>query len=315
MGRWTVEEWQAQMELDPPFPGEKDMDDEYVDEEEYEDGHYYDYTNDDSHRSSIHKPLPLGPRAYDELPPIPPSKTTLPSAVTVRPPTPPHESVVHRIFDAVRGRSRSNSRSTVNVDTTPEVVDKYRIQHHQRLTPIIMSPTGSSPRSPASGRRQFHAHTGLKRTKSKSMADKLKSKAVKAAPALASETYTYGASRGALKILVSTQTTETHSAHDAARPRVFYPRSSSLVASAELAAAAAAVQRLAPRHEHSPGVMRKPSPPLPLPPPSPPATQAKIVTPAQRMSSIPATAPRPVAARPGVRPLPVPVPRPLMTIS
>lgn len=82
---------------------------------------------------------------------------------------------------------------------------------------------GLFPRSPNTRRPlEFLARSGVRRTPSKSKS--------KPKTAFGRDQYSY--SGQVLQILVSTQVTATHSAHDAGRPRVFYPRSSSLPSAA-----------------------------------------------------------------------------------
>ncbi|KAF7293185.1 hypothetical protein HMN09_01196500 [Mycena chlorophos] len=288
---WSAEaiyEWSKETQpLSPHLQDGFETDDEFNEYASEED----EYEEHDEQEFSLYSSM------TKQLPPLPPLSQILPDSPPATQTHPQHESVVHRIMDAVRGRSRSNSRSTLNctLDTSSEMVDKYR-HGGVRLNPHLqaMSPiASSSPRSPTSGRRQFVAQTGIKRTKSQSLAAKLKNRHGRprnasvsvAPPILARGTETIYPPP--MQIHVSTQTTEKQSAHDALRPRVFYPRSSSLIASAELQLAALGTSPPRPgRSVLSSSANNLNRDPAPLPPA--------------------AAAPSSCPGRPGSRPLPAP---------
>ncbi|KAF7290546.1 hypothetical protein MIND_01294700 [Mycena indigotica] len=223
MGRWTVEEWKAHMELDPPTPSGMKMHEIACNVDNWG---LHDH---DQSRDSKHKPLSCEPRANDDaLPPVscPP---------TWKSPTPLRESVLHRIFGVMCGRSSP-------VPITLDTADTYRL------------PASPLPRSPGNCHRQFTAGHGTpSKSRAKHRTCKLKSKSAKqvAATARVESHYTYGATSGALEILVSTHTTEVQSAHDVGRPRVFYPRSSSLQALAGPGAVASPPSRDKPQSPES----------------------------------------------------------------
>lgn len=90
---------------------------------------------------------------------------------------------------------------------------------------LIVTPANLQPRSPEGRRpREFFARSGVKRAKSKSKLGAAGSKRT----GEHADGYVYNGQ--GLEVFVSTQTTAIASAPDSGRPRVFYPRSSSLQA-------------------------------------------------------------------------------------
>ncbi|KAJ7730864.1 hypothetical protein DFH07DRAFT_945307 [Mycena maculata] len=231
MGRWTVAEWQAQTQQYPfdPLPGgvgELGYGDEIyphrintvLDEKEGE-------FEDEEAGNEYGKPLPARPMMRTSprsRPPTPPSKTTRPTTyeypiLVDRPPG----GVVHKLFGALRKTGHTRGQR----DTFGEARDesKYRRPRKGGLEFVMVTPARPPLRSPDGHRpREFLARSGLKRIKSRAKLD---------APSKAAESgggYMYHGQ--GLQVFVSTHTMATPSAPDAGRPRVFFPRSSSLAA-------------------------------------------------------------------------------------
>ncbi|KAJ6589087.1 hypothetical protein B0H19DRAFT_230180 [Mycena capillaripes] len=183
-------------------------------------------------RTRTNMPLPPSPGIqvyayHDDEPPTPPPKLHLAdshafSLVAARPPA-PAEGRVHKILGAMKNTNRTRGKRGKAVDTSRMLDgDNYHSRTELRGEDLVTSPTASQSRSPNARRpREFLARSGLKPTSSRS-----KSRFKPASPRAG--VYMYNGR--ALEILVSTQVTATRSAHDAGRPRVYYPRSSSLPA-------------------------------------------------------------------------------------
>ncbi|KAJ7119488.1 hypothetical protein C8R44DRAFT_175959 [Mycena epipterygia] len=240
MGRWTVAEWQAQIQqYDYPLPGGMDVDvyPRHINAVAEDDDEYEDEDED-----IYGKALPASPRAAmwgRDAPPTPPPKALRATTHEFRTvASPPSAGYVHRLFGAMRkpGPSRGK-RDNLKPDTdtpmtndseqprwTPQRNANYEYEPPRRVLGAPTTPMLRSPDTPRS--REFVARSGLKRTKSKS-------KATRAGSARTAEHgdgpgYIYNGQ--GLEIFVSTQTTATASAPDARRPRLFFPRSSSLAA-------------------------------------------------------------------------------------
>ncbi|KAJ7629392.1 hypothetical protein DFH06DRAFT_719332 [Mycena polygramma] len=229
MGRWTVAEWLAQAQEFSPLPGGEDdvgygdgtwsrRIDTLLEEDE-------DDFEDDDDEGDYEKPLPPSPLQVPGMRPAPPPKIYIagPPALS-NAARPPEEGRVHKLFGAMRETKRTRGKRGKGTETSgPSMTEKpRRIAQGDRngLQVSVASPTASSPRSLSTHRpREFLVRSNTKRVTSKS-------KSSKPASPRRTDGYTYNGH--ALEILVSTQVTATPSAHDAGRPRVFYPRSSSL---------------------------------------------------------------------------------------
>ncbi|KAJ6602486.1 hypothetical protein DFH09DRAFT_448555 [Mycena vulgaris] len=297
MGRWTVEEWQAAqaqqhysvsgMDVDGLGKGDRvytpadddsdDFEDEYEDEDEGE----WEWARA--------KPLPATPG----VPPTPPPKTptrAVPVIAHVAQASSQGSCIgsrVHKLLGAMRKHRTRGKRSKATTIAVPtekpgrtEGYSDYRREPRIHRD-VLLTPTRSLPRSPGAHRpREFLASprtTVAKRVKS----TPLKSNVT---PASGADAYTYHAQ--GLEVFVSTQTTATASSPDARRPRVFFPRSSSLAAT---------------RHHNV----------LP-PPPAPPPPQLEIVNHPRALPSLPMVPPHDIPLVPNkgtqrIRPLPVPV--------
>ncbi|KAJ6482128.1 hypothetical protein C8R47DRAFT_584703 [Mycena vitilis] len=230
MGRWTVAEWLAQAQEFSPLPGGEDglgCGDETwsrrIDTllEEDED----DFEDDEDNEGDHEKPLPPSPLQVPGVRPAP-----LPKIYIAGPPVcsnatrSPEAGRVHKLFGAIRETKRTRGKRGKGAETSgPSMTEKPRRlaqgDRHE-LQVLVASSTGSSPRSPGTHRpREFLVRSNTKRATSNS-------KSFKPASPRRADGYSYNGH--ALEILVSTQVTATPSAHDAGRPRVFYPRSSSL---------------------------------------------------------------------------------------
>ncbi|KAJ7334734.1 hypothetical protein DFH08DRAFT_879257 [Mycena albidolilacea] len=249
MGRWTVAEWLAQAQVrraawsanltkaaipqeHSPLP---------IGEDECGDGTYHHYIDtlveeddddfeDEEEEDDYEKPLPARPKLLldtRDLPPIPPPKIASARSPAVR--------AGHSFFG-----SPKQSRRTRGKRGKADVAPAYASENpDRRMDDDCHSPReGLHPRSPDTRRPlEFLPRSGVRRpSKSKS----------KPKTAFGHDQYSY--SGQALQIFVSTQVTATHSAHDAGRPRVFYPRSSSLPSAAS-------------NGLHAPPPPYKPSPP------------------------------------------------------
>ncbi|KAF7329002.1 hypothetical protein MVEN_02530200 [Mycena venus] len=226
MGRWTVAEWLAQAQEFSPLPGGED-------DLEYGDGTYPHYIDalleedddefeDEEDDNDYGKPLPSrpGPELLRDGPPVPPPKTHLTgihSFPIVAWPPADEDSLLGVTKKSRRTRGKRGKADTIEkLDRSTEAGSDLKYRGYQMATSA-----GSLPRSPDARRpREFFVQSTVKRVPSQS-----KSKS-KSKPASARDGYTYNGQP--LQILVSTQVTATHSPHDAGRPRVFYPRSSSL---------------------------------------------------------------------------------------
>ncbi|KAK7018603.1 hypothetical protein R3P38DRAFT_2983452 [Favolaschia claudopus] len=286
MGRWTVAEWLAQTEAEDYLGGTTSLRREgrMVRDIEPELGRSESDDSKDGKEEGRHgKHLPPSPNAltnaYDE-PPTPPPKTYL-SGVhswSGAPRLSADEEDSGRSSGGTKGgrrtrgkrgkSSRNNSVKTMQngdpiyVDCRPEVV--------------VESPSESRPRSqPARRPREFFSRSTPPKSKFRM-----------------TDGYTFNGQ--ALEILVSTQVTATQSAHDAGRPRVFYPRSSSL-----------------------PSAMNNLTPPPPLPPKDTPQARTHRALPAPPLANEPkastnskSTTTDEVASNGARRLRPLPVPRP-----
>ncbi|KAJ7640164.1 hypothetical protein B0H17DRAFT_1216693 [Mycena rosella] len=311
MGRWTVEEWRAAQAQQQHYSyfGELDMDADALrlsravlldddsnefkdeDEDEKEDVHAHKYGE------CLPSPLPASPA----VPPTPLPKAPTRPFVVAQPaplPLPPPEGRVHKLLGVIhRVRTRGKRGKAAGTNIAIAAGEPERPPDHcqraQRLRPdleILVTPTRSLPRSPGGRRREFRVSPrspGMRivpKSKSKS-----KSRPHSKVVVGQADGYTYNGQR--LQILVSTQTTATASAPDARRPRVFFPRSSSL-------AAARQKNRL------------PPSPPPP-PPPLPPPPEMNVVHHPRALPALPQAPPSvPPVLGPRtrrIRPLPVPV--------
>ncbi|KAJ7034710.1 hypothetical protein C8F04DRAFT_1100719 [Mycena alexandri] len=163
-----------------------------------------------------HTPTSQGP--YDG-PPSPPPKPRLAVAIPVIVHPPGSENgCMHGSLGVGCTRVASESEKPAR---SPKRGGNYPHNGSQHLA----TPTRSLPRSPATRRpREFFARSGVKRTASKS---KSKSKSMSRMAPFGQRDES-GDHTQIIQILVSTQTTATQSAPDAGRPRVYYPRSSSL---------------------------------------------------------------------------------------
>ncbi|KAJ7186753.1 hypothetical protein C8R46DRAFT_279304 [Mycena filopes] len=238
MGRWTVAEWLAQAQEQSPLP---------VEEQDYygcplginpvqfttlHDNDTEDSFEDDFGDGKALPPIPgasvwpyHGPAT--NTPPTPPPKPRLSVAipVTVQPPGPGKERSHPPLNVAKNDRMLGVGAFEKPARTPDRVVSR---NYYPRNGPQhLATPTRSLPRSPDTYRpREFSARSGVKRTASKS----------KSTPKVKSKVASFGRTRReeatvpaqGLQIFVSTQTTATRSAPDAGRPRVYYPRSSSL---------------------------------------------------------------------------------------
>ncbi|KAJ7475195.1 hypothetical protein B0H11DRAFT_2034479 [Mycena galericulata] len=226
MGRWTVAEWQAQAQQYSrgPLPGGMEelgyKDEVYpfristvLDDEE---GGFEDEDEDDYGGKGL-PPLPARPRiqtgACDDRPPTPPPKMARVSNALRR------EGYVDKIMGVVRKTGAKGKKEENSV--------AGRIFRPRKGGPefMMVTPGTASPVRSKDGHRhrEFSAGSGLKRTKSKA-----KSSVASKPTAQRTDGYTYNGQ--GLQIFVSTQTTAIPSGPDAGRPRVFYPRSSSLAA-------------------------------------------------------------------------------------
>ncbi|KAJ7714087.1 hypothetical protein B0H16DRAFT_1619556 [Mycena metata] len=228
MGRWTVTEWLALAQEHSPNREYNDNgctntvnpynDTRLYDEDEFEDDHgtreiFIDYYT--AGRALPHTPTCQWP--YNESP-SPPPKPRLAVAipVIVHPPDP---------LGAVHPSTRVAASEVEKPARSPQRgrnANYYPRNGSQHLA----TPTRSLPRSPDTRRpREFFARSGVKRTASKSKS-KAQSKSKMVPFGRRDESGLQHTQ--SIQILVSTQTTATQSAPDAGRPRVYYPRSSSL---------------------------------------------------------------------------------------
>ncbi|KAJ7159834.1 hypothetical protein C8R43DRAFT_346591 [Mycena crocata] len=240
MGRWTVAEWQAQQQR-YSFPGGMDMD-----EDGYEVGRYphrihtmldddHEEVEDELDCDAYARPLPVAP-------PSPPLKTlratTHAFPVVIK--TASAGCSVSRLFSTMKPRCRTRGKrgkTPSKVATESEKPGRMSDRGDNSLSlsprgggPAFLMVTPPVPRSPDARRpREFLARSGVKRTKSKSKSSATpKPGPERMAADPTGDGYTYHAQ--GLEVFVSTQTTATASAPDARRPRVFFPRSSSLAA-------------------------------------------------------------------------------------
>ncbi|KAJ7216949.1 hypothetical protein B0H12DRAFT_340325 [Mycena haematopus] len=228
MGRWTVAEWLAQVQQEyPPFPGGKDAL-AYVDVGR---PHYIgtlleekdDEFDDEEDEGNVGKPLPPCPGS----PPAPPPKFSSGAhsfSVVARSPADAfHPSLLGAMKNSrrtrgKRGKTDSYMHESMKLGRSTEADSDHTFSRGQPEM-LVATRAVVMPRSPDTRRpREFFARSSVKRAPSKS---KFKSKT-----STGRDAYRYNGQ--ALQILVSTQVTATQSAHDAGRPRVFYPRSSSL---------------------------------------------------------------------------------------
>ncbi|KAF8170719.1 hypothetical protein K438DRAFT_1982574 [Mycena galopus ATCC 62051] len=224
MGRWTVAEWLAQAQEHSPLPGGED-------DLEYGDGmypHYHETLLEEDgefeDEDDYGKPLPACP---GPLPPTPPTKIASAQSFSVVAGSLVDRSGNSLFASAKESRRTRGKRGKTDTSVHAESKKPERSTeadsdyNYLRCQPEILVPTPAEfmPRSPDPHRpREFFVRSNVKRAPPKSKS-KLKT-------AFGRDEYTFKGQ--ALQILVSTQVTETQSAHDAGRPRVFYPRSSSL---------------------------------------------------------------------------------------
>ncbi|KAJ6510420.1 hypothetical protein C8R45DRAFT_964044 [Mycena sanguinolenta] len=224
MGRWTVAEWLDQVQEYSSFPSVEesleygasvyphpidtlleDEDDEFEDEEE-----------------NFGKPLPPPPGS---APPTPPPKFARPFTVVARSSVESSRLAFYGVGQkkrrsrGKRGKTDSMHDGSMKPQRNPKPESDYNFSRQPDM--LVETSLALIPRSPGTRRpREFLAGSNVKRTPSQS---KPKSKWK-----MPTERDGYPSNGPALQILISTQVTATQSAHDAARPRVFYPRSSSL---------------------------------------------------------------------------------------
>ncbi|KAF7361273.1 hypothetical protein MSAN_01159700 [Mycena sanguinolenta] len=199
MGRWTVAEWLDQLQEHSSFPAGKEslgcgpgVYPHPIDTLLEEDNEFED------EEDGFGKPLPPSPGSG--------------------PPTPPPKICNKRRSRGKRGKTDPMHNGSINPERSPKPDSDYIFSRQPDM--LVETSVALMPRSPSARRpREFLAGSSVKRTPSKS-----KSKS-KWKMTTGRDGYTYD---GPLQILVSTQVTAAQSAHDAARPRVFYPRSSSL---------------------------------------------------------------------------------------